>query len=52
MAMIRRAAARGNVHVNEAITTGSVIAAQQNGIGVSHDAKVAKAFVFVIIRNP
>ena len=49
--MRRRAAARRNVHVDEAITAVGIIGREQNGISVSHDAEVAKALVFVRVRN-
>ena len=51
MTMGRRAAARRNVHVDEAITTVSVVASEQNGVGVPHDSDVGKAPVFIRIRN-
>ena len=51
MAMRRRAASRRDVHVNEAITAGGVIAAEQNGIGVPHESDVAKAPVLFRVRS-
>jgi hypothetical protein len=49
--MMRRPAAWRNEHVDEAVTTIGVIAAEQNGIGVAHNADVAKALAFVRVRN-
>jgi hypothetical protein len=51
VAMRRRPAARRDMHVNEAITTVSVVASEQNGVGVPHDSDVGKARVFVRVRN-
>jgi hypothetical protein len=49
--MRRRAAARRNVHVNEAVATVGVVTGEQNGIGVPDDAEMAKALVVIWFRN-
>ena len=49
--MIRWATARRNVHVNEAITTVSVVASEQDGVGVPDDTDMSKARVVIRIRN-
>jgi hypothetical protein len=43
----RRTTAGWDVHVNECVSAGGVVARNQNRIGVPDEAKVRKAFVFV-----
>jgi len=49
--MRRRAAARRDVHVDQAIATIRVFTRNQNGIGVTYDTDVWKALVFVGVRK-
>jgi hypothetical protein len=51
VAMRRRAAARRDVHVDQAIATIRVFARNQNGICVTYDTDVWKALVFVAVRK-
>jgi len=45
VAMRRRAAARGNMHVNKAEAPVGIVASEQNGVGVTDDTEVRKILI-------